>query len=139
MYTYMKMIPLYEKILAHIKPGHENDEEIVAARKSLEKIRQEVNEDMREHLEVLDGCLLDVTKPPWCAFSDEGRVLAIMAAGRPGDVFKFDEAPKEADAQYLLLTQPHVIEAMINRIRELETLANVENRWTSVSTGEEPK
>lgn len=136
MHANMRLILLYEKILANTKPEHQNDEDIVAGRKDLEKIRQEVNEDMREHLQTLEACLSDVTEPPWCAFSDDDKVLAIMPAGRPGDVFKFEEAPKEADAHYVLLTQPHVIGAMIQRIRKLETLANVENRWTSASAKE---
>ncbi len=132
MHTSIKLVSLSEQILASVKPGHENDEEILALRKSLVKMREEVNKDMLEHFEILEDCIPEVTEAPWCAFTDDGKMYAVMAAGRPGDVFKFEEPPKEADGHYLLLTQPHVIQAMIHRIRHLENEANSKVRWTRI-------
>ncbi len=132
MYTSMKLASLSEQILAAVKPGHENDEEIIGVRKSLVEMKESINKDMREHLEILEDCIPEVTEPPWCAFTDDGKLHAVMAAGRPGDVFKFEEPPKEADGHYLLLTQPHVIQAMIDRIRHLENKANSKVRWTRI-------
>jgi len=135
-YTWMRVIPLFEAVLAAVKPGHEEDEEIVECRKQLEESRRLLDNDMREHLDILEDCLSEVTAPPWCAFSDSGEILAVMAAGRPGDVFKFEEPPKEADAHFLLLNQPHYVKAMIDRIRHLETEAKIENRWTKVKAAD---
>ena len=128
----LTLIALFERVLACVKPGSEDDPEIVNARECLADLRKHLNHDMREHLRILEDCIADdVTPPPWCAFGDgEDGILAIMKAGREGDVFKFEEAPREEDAHYLLLTQPHYIQAIIHRIRTLETQYDVSPRWT---------
>lgn len=132
MYTDLKMLDLFERIFAHVKPGAEDDEHLAEGRVEMEKLRKQVAENMCEQLSILEECCGDVTPAPWCAFSDDEKIWAIMAAGRPGDVFKFEEPPKEADAHYILLAQPHYIKVMIQRIRHLETQAGIEKerRWT---------
>lgn len=132
----LKMLRLYEKIFHYADERNGNvelDQYLIDGKDELEKLKKSVAEDMREHLEILEECCHDATKPPWCEFSDDGKTMAIMAAGRPFNVFKFEKPPKEADAHYLLLTQPHILEALIGRIRKLESLLAMEeeDRWAS--------
>lgn len=138
-YTNLRMLDLYERVLGHVKPGDEDAPLIVEGREICENLRKDIAEDARERLEILEECCDDVTEPPWCGFSDDGKTYAVMAAGRPFDVFTFEKPPKEADAHYLLLAQPHIIKAMIDRIRKLEILASIESeqRWTNDSKEEE--
>lgn len=132
MHANLKLIDLFERILVAVKPGHEDDEEIVECRKGLIDLRKRVDEDMLEWMEMLEECIPDVTEGPWCGFTDDGKLYAVMPAGRSGDVFKFEEPPKEADGQYLVLAQPHVVQLMIDRIRKLENQVKSEVRWTSL-------
>lgn len=141
MYIDLEMIEISEKILSYMKPVDGGDgEEIVALKERLKRQKAEICIQMQEHLEIIEECCDDVTQPPWCGFSDDKKVLAVMAAGRPFDVFKFEEPPKDADAHYLLLTQPHIIKAMIGRIRELEGLSEIaaEKRWTKDERSDNP-
>lgn len=55
------------------------------------------------------------TPTPWIGFSDQGKCIAIMPAGRDGDVCTFKEPPTDADASL-------IIEAVNNHAGLLKSL-----------------
>lgn len=48
------------------------------------------------------------TPGPWVGFSDEGRLVAMMPAGRDGDICSFMVSPSEADGS-LMLAAPDLL------------------------------
>lgn len=55
------------------------------------------------------------TPTPWVGFSDQGKCVALMPAGREGDVCTFRQPPIDADATL-------IIEAVNNHAPMLKTL-----------------
>jgi hypothetical protein len=53
------------------------------------------------------------TPGPWVGFSDRSKCVAIMPAGREGDVCTFNQPPSEADAR-LLVAAPDLLAALYN-------------------------
>ncbi len=62
------------------------------------------------------------TSGPWVGFSDQGKVVAIMPAGREGDVCTFQQPPSDADARLMILA-PALVEAL--ELQEAADLAHV--------------
>jgi hypothetical protein len=56
------------------------------------------------------------TPGPWVVFSDRGKTIAIMPAGRPGDVCAFSTPPTKADAQ-LMIAAPDLLETLQGVVR----------------------
>lgn len=52
------------------------------------------------------------TAGPWVGFSDQGRCVAIMPAGRDGDICTFAQWPNDADAR-LIAAAPDMLAALI--------------------------
>ena len=52
------------------------------------------------------------TPAPWVGFVDRGQLVAIMPAGRPGDVCQFAVPPTDADGN-LMLAAPNLLKALI--------------------------
>lgn len=42
------------------------------------------------------------TKLPWVGFTDQGKLTAIMPAGRDGDICTFAQSPNKADGEFML-------------------------------------
>jgi hypothetical protein len=64
------------------------------------------------------------TPGPWIEFSDQGNTVAIMPAGRPGDVCNFAKPyPSRADAQ-LMAADPVLLEALIAITDQLERIGD---------------
>lgn len=53
------------------------------------------------------------TPAPWIGFSDQGKCVAIMPAGREGDICTFNQPPSEADAR-LMAAAPDLLAALHN-------------------------
>lgn len=51
------------------------------------------------------------TQGPWVGFADKGKVVAIMPAGRRGDVCTFGVCPSDADAA-LMIAAPDLLAAL---------------------------
>lgn len=81
-----------------------------------EKMSQAKERHMRASVDLIRHILPDVTKDPWTAFSDGGKLRAVMPAGRPGDVYAFSESPRKADGEYILYCQPKVIAWLITQL-----------------------
>lgn len=56
------------------------------------------------------------TPGPWVQFADQGKVVAIMPAGRPGDVCAFSASPSDADAN-LIAAAPDML-ALLKAMHE---------------------
>lgn len=52
------------------------------------------------------------TDGPWVQFADEGKCVAIMPAGREGDICTFNQSPNDADA-LLMTAAPLLLKALI--------------------------
>lgn len=52
------------------------------------------------------------TPGPWVGFTDEGRLFAIMPAGRNGDICTFKVPPSEADG-FLMTAAPDLLKALM--------------------------
>jgi hypothetical protein len=81
-----------------------------------EEMSQAKERHMRGSVDLIRRILPDVTQDPWTAFSDGGKLRAVMPAGRPGDVYAFSESPRKADGEYLLYCQPQVIAWLIAKL-----------------------
>jgi hypothetical protein len=62
-------------------------------------------EDLRKAAEA-------ATPGPWVGFRDNGELVAIMPAGREGDVCAFDRSPSDEDGRFMLLANPAAILAL---------------------------
>ena len=57
---------------------------------------------------------MEHTKRPWIRYVDEGRTVAILPAGRPGDICKIttQNTDEESEANaHLIVTAPELLEA----------------------------
>lgn len=55
--------------------------------------------------------MTDYTPGPWVQFSDQGKCIAIMPAGREGDICTFKQSPSDADARMMMLA-PMLLQAL---------------------------
>lgn len=55
------------------------------------------------------------TPGPWVQFADQGKCIAIMPAGREGDICTFDQSPSDADAMLMTLA-PALVRALTDII-----------------------
>lgn len=55
--------------------------------------------------------MTDHTPGPWVQFADQGKCVAIMPAGRDGDICTFKECPTDADAR-LMTAAPQLMQAL---------------------------
>ena len=62
------------------------------------------------------------TPGPWVGFLDQGHLVAIMPAGRPGNVCQFSVPPTDADA--------HLIEAAPELLAALKVVVAIADRRT---------
>ena len=67
------------------------------------------------------------TPLPWVGFSDEGKLMAIMPAGRPGDVCTFAQSPSRPDGDLLLRS----VNALPDLIAALEKIAAPGSGYTA--------
>lgn len=74
------------------------------------------------------------TKGPWVQFADQGKCIAIMPAGREGDICTFQQSPTDADA-HLMTIAPAFLDALklIEYASRKDSLTEVE-RLQSVRT-----
>lgn len=56
--------------------------------------------------------MTDYTPGPWVQFADQGKTIAIMPAGREGDICTFDQSPSNADARLMSLA-PQLFHALL--------------------------
>lgn len=59
------------------------------------------------------------TPGPWVGFTDGGKPLAMMPAGRDGDICEFSKPPSDADF-YFVLTFRNAAKSLIERVRAAE-------------------
>jgi len=64
-----------------------------------------------EELAALCAACAGHTKGPWIQFADRGKTVAIMPAGRDGDICTFEQAPTDADAS-LMTIAPRLLDAI---------------------------
>ena len=62
------------------------------------------------------------TPGPWVQFSHQGKIVAIMPAGRDGDICTFASFPTPADAN-LMTAAPDLLEALKECAEQLALLA----------------
>lgn len=55
--------------------------------------------------------MTDFTPGPWVQFVDQGKCVAIMPAGRDGDICTFNQPPTDADAR-LMTAAPQLLKAL---------------------------
>jgi hypothetical protein len=58
------------------------------------------------------------TPGPWVQFTNRGKCIAIMPAGRAGDICTFEQSPRDADALIMALA-PNLVKAL-ERIAALD-------------------
>lgn len=61
------------------------------------------------------------TPGPWVQFADQGRTVAIMPAGREGDICTFNQSPSDADAM-LMNAAPEMLEALLEFVSMFNTV-----------------
>lgn len=59
--------------------------------------------------------MTDHTPGPWVQFADQGKCIAIMPAGREGDICIFAQSPSDSDARLMTLAP-----ALVKALRNLE-------------------
>lgn len=59
------------------------------------------------------------TALPWVGFADQGKIVAIMPAGRDGDICTFSKSPSDADAR-LMIAAPDLFEMALLLERSIE-------------------
>jgi hypothetical protein len=64
------------------------------------------------------------TPGPWVQFSDQGKCVAIMPAGREGDICTFDQSPSDEDARLMTLA-PSLLKALQLARKRIEYLGSV--------------
>ncbi len=52
------------------------------------------------------------TPGPWVQFADQGKTVAIMPAGREGDICTFKQPPSDADVR-LMNAAPEMLQALM--------------------------
>ena len=76
------------------------------------------------------------TPTPWTGFTDEGKCIAIMPAGREGDICTFGVPPSDADADFILTAvNNHVpmVKSLEQCAKLFDTLAQTLDRWATQS------
>lgn len=61
------------------------------------------------------------TPGPWVQFADQGKCIAIMPAGREGDVCTFKQSPSDADAM-LMNAGPEMLKALLEFVSCFQTV-----------------
>lgn len=61
------------------------------------------------------------TPGPWVQFADQGKCIAIMPAGRDGDICTFKQSPTDADAM-LMNAAPEMMQALLEFVSIFTTV-----------------
>lgn len=61
------------------------------------------------------------TPGPWVQFADQGKCIAIMPAGRDGDICTFNQSPSDADAM-LINAGPEMLQALLEFVSCFSTV-----------------
>jgi hypothetical protein len=61
------------------------------------------------------------TPGPWVQFADQGKCIALMPAGRDGDICTFEKPPSDADAM-LMNAAPEMLEALLEFVSTFSTV-----------------
>jgi hypothetical protein len=61
------------------------------------------------------------TPGPWVQFTDQGKCVAFMPAGRAGDICTFEQPPNAADAM-LMAAAPDMLEALLEFVSMFHTV-----------------
>lgn len=64
---------------------------------------------------------IEHTPGPWVQFADQGKCVALMPAGRDGDVCTFEQAPSDTDAM-LMAAAPDMLQALLEFVSMFGTV-----------------